>query len=85
MEEKRKDEQQFMEINVIKRDGTKEKFDNDKINKILEWAVKDIHNVNTTDIVMRAKLSITDGVTTNSLHDALIAAAEDLISVEAPN
>ena len=74
-----------MDITIIKRNGKKETFDANKINKVLEWATEGIKDVNITDVIVRAKLSISDSMTSSDIHDALIASAEDLITVETPN
>jgi len=75
----------MMDIQVIKRNGLAEAFSNEKINKVLEWATNGVSGVNPLDIVMRAKLSITDGIKTSDIHDALISATEDLITIQTPN
>lgn len=77
--------QYSMDLTIIKRNGNKTKFDAEKINRVVEWATENIKDVNKSDVIMRAKLSLTDNITSSSIHDALIAAAEDLISVETPN
>lgn len=74
-----------MDITIIKRDGKRETFDANKINKVLEWATENIKDVNVTDIIVKAKLSIIDSITSESIHDALIASAEDLITIDSPN
>lgn len=74
-----------MDITVIKRNGNKEKLNADKINKVVEWASEGIKDVNITDVIIRAKLSLSDNISTSTIHDSLINAAEDLISVETPN
>lgn len=74
-----------MDITIIKRNGKKETFDANKINKVLEWATEGIKDVNITDVIVRAKLSISDSMSSSDIHDALIASAEDLITVETPN
>lgn len=73
------------QIFVKKRDNSLEIFNADKINKVVDWAVKDINNVNASDIIMQAHILITDRIKTTDLHDALISAAEDLTTLENPN
>ena len=42
-----------MEINVTKRDGTQQKFDLEKVHKVLEWAVEDITGVSQSEIELK--------------------------------
>jgi ribonucleoside-diphosphate reductase alpha chain len=72
-------------IFVIKRNGTKEELNFDKINNVLMWACEGIKNVSASDIAMNAKLQMTDGVKTIDIHNILIQSACDLISNETPN
>lgn len=72
-------------IYVLKRNGTKEELNFDKINNVLMWACEGIKNVSASDIAMNAKLQIQDGVKTIDIHNILIQSACDLISEETPN
>ena len=74
-----------MNIKVKKRNGATEKFDIEKIHKIINWAIKDLSNVSLTDIEINAKINITDGVHTKEIHSLLIESAANLISIEKPN
>jgi ribonucleoside-diphosphate reductase alpha chain len=72
-------------IGVIKRDGSKEGLDLDKIHKIVEFACEGITGVSVSDIEMKAHLSFYDGITTKEINKALIKSAADLISEQSPN
>lgn len=72
-------------IFVIKRNGTQEELNFDKINNVLMWACEGIKNVSASDIAMNAKLQMVDGVKTIDIHTILIQSACDLISEETPN
>lgn len=72
-------------MEVIKRDGTKEQADFDKIHEVLFWACEGINGVSVSDIALNAKLQIFDGITTSQIHEVLIQSAADLISEETPN
>lgn len=72
-------------IFVLKRNGTKEELNFDKINNVLMWACEGIKNVSASDIAMNAKLQMQDGVKTIDIHNILIQSACDLISEETPN
>ena len=69
-------------ISIIKRDGTKEELDIDKIHKVLEWATEDLPNTSVSDIEMMSHIQIYDGIKTEQIHDILTKAAEDLIKQE---
>lgn len=72
-------------VKVIKRDGSTEDFNVEKIHKVISWAIDGIDNVSQSDIEFNANLSIEDGVTTTQIHEILIRSANDLISEEYPN
>jgi len=73
------------EIFIKKRNGNTEKFNADKINKILQWATEDIKGVGFEEVAMNAHLSFFDGMTSDNIHVSLIEAAAQQISVEKPN
>lgn len=72
-------------MQVQKRDGNFERYNVEKIHKVLEWAIKDINNVSWSDIEMNSKLSLRDGISTKEIHQILIKSANDLISTAKPN
>lgn len=71
-------------LQVIKRNSTREPFSADKINRLLEWACDGL-DAKATDVAVQAHFSVFDGVSTADLHQVLIEAAEGLISVETPD
>ncbi len=73
------------EIKVTKRNGTKETFDADKINKIVSWATEGISGVDGNLIAMNANISLSSEVSSKDIHKALIEAAEDLFNESSPN
>jgi len=73
------------DIEVIKRDGSREKLDYEKIHKVLLWAVDNITGVSASEVELKAHLNLYDGITTTEIHDTLIGAARDLISEDTPN
>lgn len=81
------------DIHVLKRDGTRQPLDIQKIHNVLEWAcnghgdgtLAPIRGVSVSEIEMRAQLQLHDGITTKQIHEVLIKAAESLISEERPN
>lgn len=71
-------------INVVKNSGETEKFDAEKANRVVEWACEGL-DVSASEILMKAQIQMFDGVTTRAIHDTLIKAASDLISVQNPD
>ena len=61
---------------VVKRDGSKEKFDPSKLTKWAEWA--SVVGVDWFAVVTEAYKRCHDGTTTAELHDALIKSCIDL-------
>lgn len=74
-----------MGIKVLKRDGSLEDFDAEKIHEVLFWAIKDIKGVSVSDIAINAKLQIYNEIPTSDIHKLIINSAVDLISEDAPN
>lgn len=69
-------------ISIIKRDGSREPLDIDKIHKVLEWATEDLPNTSVSDIEMKSHIQLYDGITSEKIHDIITQAAEDLIKQE---
>jgi len=74
-----------MSIKVVKKDGSKEEFQIDKIHKVVSWAVEGFPTVNVSDIEMNAKLNIADGITTEQIHAVIIESAANLINEDCPD
>ena len=72
-------------IMIVKRDGTKENLNIDKIHFVVEEACKDLAGVSSSQIEMDANLQFYDGMTTEEIQEILIRSANDLISLENPN
>ena len=72
-------------LSIIKRDGSKENLNLDKIHKMVEAACDGINGVSASQVEMSANLSFYDGVTTQEIQDTLIKSASDLISLDTPN
>ena len=71
-------------MTVKKRSGDVEKFDADKINKVLEWSCTGINDTSFEEVAMNANLSFFDGISSRDIHNTLIEAASGLISEEKP-
>lgn len=72
-------------ISVVKRDGTKELLNPEKIHKVVFWACDGLANVSPSEIEMRAQLQIENNTTTKTIHEMLIKSAAELISEDSPN
>lgn len=71
-------------IRVVKSSGIREPFIADKANRVVEWACEGL-DVCPSEILMKAQIQMFDGVTTRAIHETLIKAAADLISVKEPD
>lgn len=69
-------------ISIVKRNGSREPLDIDKIHKVLEWATEDLPNTSVSDIEMKSHIQFYDGITSEQIHEILIKAAEDLVKQE---
>ena len=70
---------------IIKRDGTKEHLNIDKIHKVVMHACEGLAGVSASQIEMNANIQFYDGMTTGEIQEVLIRSANDLISLDAPN
>lgn len=69
---------------IIKRDGSREDFDFDKIERLNEFATKGL-NVDLNLLRSQIKFLVYDGMTTQDIFQAQIKAAAGLISKENPD
>jgi ribonucleoside-diphosphate reductase alpha chain len=72
-------------IFIVKRDGSKEPINVDKIHKVVEFACDGLAGVSSSQIEMNANLQFYDGMTTLEIQEVLVRSANDLISLDAPN
>ena len=70
---------------VIKRNGSKENFQFDKILRHLKDATKDLKNVDYNEIIANLKLRMKPEMSSKEIQDSLIQSAADLIDKEKPN
>jgi len=70
---------------VKKRNGETEKFNVEKINRVISWATKDIQGVSLSEVEINTKLNIVENISTREIHQVLIESAASLISLEKPN
>ena len=70
---------------IVKRDGTREHLNIDKIHFVVEEACKGLAGVSSSQIEMNANLQFYDGMTTHQIQEILVRSANDLISLDTPN
>ena len=70
---------------IKKRNGEQEKFNIEKIHRIISWALEGLDNVSLSEVEINAKVNIVENVSTKEIHQSIIEAAANLISIEKPN
>jgi len=73
------------EINVIKRDGSKELLNIDKFHKVVGWACEDITGVSQSEIELKSHIQFYNNIESSDIQETLIKAAAELITEEYPN
>jgi len=73
------------QIQVTKRDGSKEPLDLEKLHKVVFWATKDITGVSASEVEIKSHIQFYNGIKTSDIQETLIKSAADLISEETPN
>ena len=72
-------------INVLKRDGTIEDLNLEKVHKMVEFAVEGLAGVSASQVEIQSGLQFCDGIKSSDIQEILIRSASDLISEEHPN
>ena len=72
-------------IHIVKRNGTKEPININKIHKVVEFACEGLAGVSSSQIEMNANLQFYDGMSTSEIQEIMIRSANDLISLDNPN
>ena len=73
------------QIQVVKRDGSKEPLNIDKIHNVVMAACNGINGVSASEVELASQLKFFDGIKTTEIQETLIKAAQELISDERPN
>jgi len=73
------------DIQVIKRDGTRESIDLEKIHRVVHWASQDLENISVSQVEINSQLAFFDGIKTEDIHETIIKSAADLISTNVPD
>ena len=70
---------------VVKRNGSTESLDLNKLHLMVEEACKDLSGVSASQVEMQSGIQFYDGITTAEIQEILIRSASDLIDLEHPN
>ena len=70
---------------VVKRNGSVESLDLDKMHLMVEEACKGLSGVSASQVEMTSGIQFYDGITTKEIQEILIRSASDLIDLDHPN
>jgi ribonucleoside-diphosphate reductase alpha chain len=70
---------------VIKRNGSIESLELNKLHLMVDEACKDLSGVSASQVEMQSGIQFYDGITTAEIQEILIRSASDLIDLENPN
>ena len=70
---------------VLKRDGTTEELNLEKVHKMVEFAVEGLAGVSASQVEIQSGLQFCDGIKSADIQEILIRSASDLISEEHAN
>lgn len=73
------------EIQVTKRNGSKEPLNLEKFHKVVAWACETTSGVSASEIELKSQIQFYNNIKTSEIQETLIKAAADLISEEYPN
>lgn len=74
-----------MSFSIVKRDGTREGLDIEKLHKVVEYACDNLAGVSVSEVELKSHIQFYDKMTTKEIQETVIKAAADLISEESPN
>tara|TARA_B100000085_G_scaffold270093_1_gene282143 strand:- start:329 stop:598 length:270 start_codon:yes stop_codon:yes gene_type:complete len=69
-------------IKVVKRNGSIEPIDLEKMHKMCEQACEGLAQVSASQVEINSGIQFFDGITTAQIQEILIKSASDLISLE---
>jgi len=72
-------------IMIIKRDGSKEDLNLDKLHKVVFHACDGISGVSPSQVEIKSHIQFYNGIKSSDIQETLIKSAADLISEETPN
>ena len=74
-----------LQTTIVKRDGTKEPIDIEKLHKVVEFACNNLAGVSASEVELKSHIQFYNNMTTKDIQETLIKAAAELISEESPN
>jgi intein/homing endonuclease len=74
-----------MSLHVIKRDGSKEPLNIDKIHKVVFWATEGLSGVSASEVEIKSQIQFYNNIESKKIHETIIKAASELISENATN
>lgn len=72
-------------VQVVKRDGSKEALDVDKLHKVVFYACDGINGVSPSEVEIKSQIQFYNGISSKEIQETLIKASADLISEDTPN
>ena len=72
------------QIQVTKRNGSKEPLDLNKFHRVVAWACEGLNSVSESEIELRSHIQFYNGIKTTDIQETLIKAAADLITEDTP-
>ena len=70
---------------VVKRDGSREPLDIEKLHKVVTFACEGINGVSASEVEIHSQIQFFDGIKSSDVQETLIKSAADLISEDYPN
>jgi len=72
-------------IQVVKRNGSKEPLNIDKIHRVIEWACEGLTGVSVSEVELASHIQFYNNIKSSDIHETLIKAASELITADNPN
>lgn len=72
-------------ITVVKRDGSREPLNLEKLHRQCAWACEGLTGVSISELELQSQVQFFDGIKTSDVQETLIRAASQLITEDAPN
>jgi ribonucleoside-diphosphate reductase alpha chain len=73
------------QIQVTKRNGSKESLELEKLHKVVFWATENLNNVSASEVEIKSHIQFYNGIKTRDIQETLIKSAADLIDEDHPN
>lgn len=73
------------DINIIKRDGSEEALDLEKLHKMVQFSCDGLTNVSASLVEMNSGIQFYDGMSSDDIQEILVRSASDLITLDTPN